>query len=141
MNRPITSTPTPYSPTPQSASRSSSDVASPRPAVANAGALSSESPAASPAASPADQSTVAQHADYTFSQEAVQFPEAPEAKELTYAGLGEIMGGIAALFSGAPSASFSPVIEQAQKNLAERRSPQPPPVEVDTAASDKKLRD
>lgn len=140
MHRPITSAPTPYSPTTQSASRSSSDVASSRPAVANAGTLSSESPTA-PAASPADQSAVAQHADYTFSQEAVQFPEAAEAKELTYAGLGEIMGGIAALFSGAPSASFSPVIEQAQKNLAERRSPQPPPVEVDTAASDKKLRD
>lgn len=88
----------------------------------------------------ADQSDVVQHADYSFSQAAVQFPDEVKSQP-TYAGLGEIMGGIAALFSGAPSGAFSPVIEQAQKNLAERRAPQQEPVEVDTAASDKTLKD
>lgn len=149
MNTRLTSSPTLYTPSSQQADRSSAAAAA---AGTSSVVVSTATPpqseatvAPSDSLLTADQSAVTQHADYAFSQESVQFPENSEVSEevsASYAGLGEILGGIAALFSGAPSASFSPVIEQANKNLAERRSPQKQqPVEVDTAASDKKMTD
>lgn len=141
MNTRLTSSPPPLSVNPQhavSGSASSSEAPSPSvtpPSVMNPDTLQTE-------AATTDQSVVAHHADYAFTEDSVRFPELSEESAPTYAGLGEILGGVAALFSGAPSASFSPIIEQAQKSLVERRTPQKQaPVEVDTAASDKTLQD
>jgi hypothetical protein len=137
MNTPMISGPVTPSAMTQNTVRPTSETVSPP--VDSPAAIS---PAPAAEISPADQSDVTPHADYSFSRESVQFPEAQEENQPTYAGLGEMIGGIAALFSGAPSASFSPVIEQAEKNLAERRSPQKKePVEIDTAASDKQLQE
>ena len=142
MNTRITSTPGTQNPGSYRATSQSTQGAQRVPSETGEDARATQiSPASSERLS-VDQSDVTQHADYSFAEGAVQFPEAETKNPPTYAGLGEIMGGIAALFSGAPSGSFSPVIEQAQKNLAERRSPQTQePVEVDTAASDKTLKD
>lgn len=142
MNTRIASTPNTHDTSSYRATHSAQSASS---ATGEQGHAAPAAPASSERL-PADQSHVTPHADYAFSEGAVQFPETETETETknqpTYAGLGEIMGGIAALFSGAPSDSFSPVIEQAQKNLAERRAPRAQaPVEVDTAASDKTLKD
>lgn len=86
----------------------------------------------------ADQSQVSQHAAADFEQTSVSFPEPLPEREQELAGFGEILGGLAALMvpGGAPSSSLGPVIQQAEKNLQERRSAKPQqPVKVDTAAS------
>ena len=86
----------------------------------------------------ADQSQISQHAAADFEQTSVSFPEPLPEREQELAGFGEVLGGLAALMvpGGAPSSSLGPVIQQAEKNLQERRSAKPQqPIKVDTAAS------
>lgn len=89
---------------------------------------------------PQDQSSVTSQASFDFQNEPVSFPEPLPTRAQELPGFGEILGGLAALMvpGGAPSASLTPVIQQAEKNLQARRAPRPAQP-IDTAASDEKL--
>lgn len=110
------------------------------PAVSTPAPQGHEGPVSSVDAVPqvVDQSQVSQHAAADFEQASVNFPEPLPEREQELAGFGEILGGLAAMMvpGGAPSSSLGPVIQQAEKNLQERRSVKPQqPVKIDTAAS------
>lgn len=89
---------------------------------------------------PQDQASVTSQASFDFQNEPVSFPEPLPTRAQELPGFGEILGGLAVLMvpGGAPSASFTPVIQQAEKNLQARRAPRPAEP-IDTAASDEKL--
>lgn len=87
-----------------------------------------------------DEASVTPPASFDFQNEPVSFPEPLPSRPQELPGFGEVLGGLALLMvpGGAPSASFSPVIQQAEKNLQARRAPKPAEP-IDTAASDEKL--
>lgn len=98
-------------------------------------------PAAEPPEAPAaaDQTNVAQRPSFAFDNAPVSFPE-PQSRPQELPGFGEVLGGLAAFMvpGGAPSASFTPLIQQAEKNLQARRAPKPAEP-IDTAASDTQM--
>ncbi len=94
--------------------------------------------ASAESAPPKDVAETKKLKSHHFKKSAVAFPEMPKDKPQKLAGFGEIFGGIglAMVGGGAPSKSFSPVIENADKLLKERRTPEKKPqAKVETEVS------